>query len=71
MQMQMGSSKCKCTNANVQMGSNLKNTLYKTSMTVAGQPAVNYTYDANSRLTKISRDINGTGIRNKIKGSSL
>ncbi|MBI5025155.1 MAG: RHS repeat protein, partial [Nitrospirae bacterium] len=29
-------------------------------MTVAGQPIVNYNYDANSRLTKISRDINGT-----------
>lgn len=32
----------------------------RTSMTVAGQPVVNYTYDDASRLTKISRDINGT-----------
>lgn len=30
------------------------------SMTVSGQPAVSYSYDANSRLTKVSRDINGT-----------
>lgn len=40
------------------MGSNLQNTLYgaigrRTGMTVAGQPVMNYGYDANGRLTSV------------------